>query len=89
MRVAERVHVAHRPRDLPLRNVENLARCSEASRYPSAPGWIFAFRLCWMSGGSQPISSSRPTTIEQVGALELQDEARLRFDEVRILISAR
>ena len=40
-----------------------------------------------MSGGSQPISSSRPTTIEQVGRVQLQDEARLGLDEVRVLVA--
>ena len=40
-----------------------------------------------MSGGSHPISSSRPTTISRSARLSLQDEARLRLDEMRILIA--
>ena len=60
----------------------------DASRYPSAPGWIFALRLCCVSGGSQPISSSRPTSDQQRRAVQLQNEARLRLDEMRVLIPA-
>ena len=40
-----------------------------------------------MSGGSQPISSSRPDDDQQVGLLQLQDEAGLRLDEVRVLVA--
>ena len=37
-----------------------------------------------MSGGSQPISSSRPTVTQEIGALQAQDEAGLGFDEMRV-----
>ena len=45
-------------------------------------------RLCCTSGGSQPISSSRPTDDQQVGRVQLEDEAGLGLDEMRILVAA-
>ena len=44
---------------------------------PSAPGCNLAFRLCWMSGGSQPISSSRPTTTSTSAFCSFRDAAGL------------
>ena len=46
VRVAQRVHVAHRARDLAGRNLEDLRRAATRRGSPSAPGWIFALRLC-------------------------------------------
>ena len=50
---------------------------SEASRYPAAPGWIFAFRAWVMSGGSHPISSSRPTAIRRSARCSLMTKLGL------------
>ena len=69
VRVALRVDVAHRARDLARSESRGSARSARRPDSRVAPGWILAFRLCVKSGGSQPISSSRPTSDEQVGAL--------------------
>ena len=87
VRVALRVDVAHRARDLPGRDVEDPRRSATRRDSPAPPGWIFALRLCVMSGGSQPISSSRPTTTSRSARVQLEDEARLRLDEMRILVA--
>jgi len=56
------VHVAHGARHLPGRDLED-ADVLRRIEVPVGAGWIFALRLLFSSGGSQPISSSRPTAM--------------------------
>ena len=74
----------------PVGNFENPGVEARRRGIPSAPGWILALRLCCTSGGSQPISSSRPTDDEQVGAAAaVRMKLGFGFDEVRILVARR
>ncbi len=86
VRIAERMHVPHRPGNLAARQLENLGgqRCIEVA---------VATRL---DSGVPALGDERrqPPDLEfaadhdqQVGAIQLEHEARLRLDEVRILIS--
>ena len=43
--------------------------------------------LCVISGGSQPISSCEADDDQQVGLAQLEQEAGLGFDEVRVLVA--
>ena len=49
-----------------------LAAALAAGLNSAAPGWTLGLRLWVMSGGSQPISSSRPTAISRSAACSLR-----------------
>ena len=82
------MHVAHRARDLALRNVENLRVLRRVEIAVRAGLNLRVAAL--LDERRQPADLElAPDDDQQVGFLELEDEARLRFDEVRILIALR
>src|SRR5262249_52783279 len=88
VRVAERVDVAHRAGELSLRDLEDLGveRRVEITFGPHLDLAVPAL----LNQGRQPADLELATDDDQyVGFLQLQDEARFRLDEVRILVAAR
>ena len=80
--------VAHRPRDLSLRHLED-ARLERGVQVPAGPRLdpgIPALLNEWRQPADLELSADHD---KEIRALELEDEARLGFDEVRILITAR
>ena len=80
------MNVSHRPGDLPRRDVENrrLERGVEVARRARLNLAVAAL----LNQRRQPADFELPADgDQQIGALELEDEARLRLDEVRILIA--
>ena len=67
--------------------ISRIRTVREASRYPRAPGWTAALRLCRTSGGSQPASRSRP--IARAGLPVEAAGCQRRLDEVGVLYLAR
>jgi len=70
------VHVAHGAGDLAGGDLEDLG-VERGIEVAVRAGWIFALRACVMSGGSQPISSSRPTTIRRSALFSLNTKLGL------------
>ena len=87
VRIALRVHVAHRARDLARRDLENRA---PERRVEIAVGAGLNLRVAaLLDQRRQPADLQLAADDDQqVGLLQLQDEARLGLDEVRILIAA-
>ena len=87
MWVSERVDIAHCPSDLALRNLQDarLDGCIDVT----AAAYLHLCIATLLDEWRQPADLQLATDSHQdVGLLQLQDEARLGFDEMRILISA-
>ena len=63
-----------------------IARC-EASRYPGAPGLDLGVAALLDERRKPADLQLAADGNQQIGLLQFQDEARLRFDEVRILVA--
>ncbi len=88
VRIALRVHVPHGARDLARRDVEDLRR---QRRIEVAGASRLDLRVAALRDERrQPADLEFPPhDDQQVGGMELQHEARLRFDEVWILVALR
>ena len=88
VRVAHRMHVAHGTRDLPGGDLEDLD-CQRRVQVAACAGLDVGVAALlderWQPADLQLASDQD----QQVGRVELEDEARLGLDEVRVLISAR
>ena len=88
VRIAQRVHVAHRARDLALWECRGCCACSgriEIARRADLNLRVAAL----LDERRQPADLELAADDDQqIGLLQLQDEARLGLDEVRILIAA-
>src|SRR5262245_41444527 len=86
MRIAEGMNVAFRPRDLSLRDLENprLGRYVEITVGARLDFRIPALLDKRRKPANLEVSANQD---EDVRLLQPEDEARLRFDEVRILIA--
>jgi len=87
MRVALRMDIAHRTRDLALWDVEDA--CLSGGIEITAGTDLYLRIATLLDERRQPADlqffSDRD---EDIGLLQLQDEARLGLDEVRVLIAA-
>ena len=82
------MHVAHRARDLPLRDVQD-ARVRRGVEVAVGAGLDLRVAAL-LDERRQPADLQLASDDDQqVGLLQLQDEAWLGFDEVRILVAAR
>ena len=88
MRVAERMDVPHGARDVAGRNLEN--RRAERSVQITCCARLNLAVSALLNERREPADLELAADgNQQVCFLELQDEARLRFDEMRILIAFR
>jgi len=88
VRVAERVHVAHRTRDVSTRDLENLSGQGRVE-IPLSARLNLAVSALLLERREPPDLQLAADQHQQVGSLELQDEAGFGLDEVRILVPLR
>src|SRR5262249_24172357 len=88
VRVARRMHIAHRARDLTGGDFEN-PRAERGVEIALGADLNLVVAALLHEGWQPPDLQLSDDDNEQIGFLQLQDKARLRFDEVRILIPLR
>ena len=88
MRVAQRMHVTHRARDLAGRDLQDF--CRERRVEIAVRARLNARVAALLHQRRQPSHLElAPDRHQQLRIVQLEDEAGLRLDEVRILIAAR
>ena len=88
VRVTLRVHVAHRARDLPRRDLEDL-HVHRRVEIPVAAGLHLGVAAVGEQRRQPPDLEFPPDDDEHVGTADLEDETGLRIDKVRVLIALR
>jgi hypothetical protein len=88
VRIAERMNVPHRARDLPCRNFQNfhIQRCIQI---PIGPRLNLAVAAARQQRWEPPNLQLASNDDQDIGLAHRENEARFRIDKVRVLISAR